>query len=287
MNSSSQAASAPALVALGFTGLEAEVYESLLSSSPATGYGVAQSIRKPLSNVYKALESLQSKGAILVDDGENRVCRAVPVSELLGQLERAFQEKKNFVAEALRGVKGLPSDDRVYQLRSREQVLERCRQMLKECEEVALIDGFPDVLEELRSDVEKTTERGVTVGVMAYSDIAIGGADVFVTLLSEKIVSRWAGEWFCMVVDGSQLLMAFLSLDRSTVHQAIWSSSPFISWVYYSAMAAELSLSRLQAQIKKGVSHEEMMKMDAFKRLWKPEIRGYRNLIERFGSSVR
>ncbi|MDO8629132.1 MAG: helix-turn-helix domain-containing protein, partial [Phycisphaerales bacterium] len=66
------------LVPLGFTPLEGEVYAILVAESPATGYRVAQAIGKPVANTYKAIESLERKGAIVVDDGESRLCRAVP-----------------------------------------------------------------------------------------------------------------------------------------------------------------------------------------------------------------
>src|SRR5688500_1986290 len=60
--------SAQALQDLGFTGLEAEVYAALLEGSPVTAYRVAQQVGKAAANVYKAVESLRRKGAILVDD---------------------------------------------------------------------------------------------------------------------------------------------------------------------------------------------------------------------------
>ena len=57
------------LVEFGFTDLEAEIYLFLLGSSPTTGYRVAKGIRKPAANTYKALQTLATKGAILVEDG--------------------------------------------------------------------------------------------------------------------------------------------------------------------------------------------------------------------------
>ena len=79
------------LVALGFTALEAEIYSLLLEEeAPATGYRVAQALRKPASNIYKALESLESKGAVMVDEGESRLCRPIPPEELLRPARASF-----------------------------------------------------------------------------------------------------------------------------------------------------------------------------------------------------
>src|SRR4051812_35804269 len=111
-----------ALVALGFTGLEAEVYAWLLGESPATGYRVAQALGKPAANTYKAIESLQQKGAVLVEDGESRLCRAVPAEELLRQAERGFAEKRAAAARALSELRGPGGDERVYTIRTADQV---------------------------------------------------------------------------------------------------------------------------------------------------------------------
>lgn len=276
---------AQTLVTLGFTGLEAEIYVALLQSSPATGYGVAQLIGKPLSNVYKALESLQHKGAILVDDGESRMCRAVPADELLNHLDRNFRKNKQRAANALKNLKSHSTDDRIYQLRSHEQVLERCRQMIQDCTEIIILDAFPDLLEELRTDLEKAAGRHLKVAVRNYSPAQIKGAEIFMDPLGEAIIRRWQGQWLCLVVDGSEYLMAFLSADGKRVYQAVWSSSPFISWVYYCALYGEIFFSKLRKEIEAGASNEQLQAvLKQYHLLWEAEPRGYRDLMHRFGS---
>ena len=89
-----QSKSIQTLIDLGFTNLEAEIYTFLLQESPATGYRIAQAIGKPAANTYKTVQSLEKKGALLVDDSEKRLCRAVPADELLNRLERQFSERK-------------------------------------------------------------------------------------------------------------------------------------------------------------------------------------------------
>jgi sugar-specific transcriptional regulator TrmB len=153
------------LTALGFTELEADVYVFLLGESPATGYRVAQAIGKPVANTYKAMQRLQAKGAIVAEDGDGRLGRAVPAEQLLSQLERRFQENRRRAGRALGRIKASPQDDRVYQFRTPAQVLEHCRRMLADCCHVAILDAFPLTLEELRPAVEQAAARGVTVAV--------------------------------------------------------------------------------------------------------------------------
>src|SRR5215813_10675313 len=76
---------------LGFAPLESSVYVQLLRQGPASGYRVAQALGKPIANIYHAIESLQTKGAVTsVDGGDTRLCRAVDPTELLAALQRAY-----------------------------------------------------------------------------------------------------------------------------------------------------------------------------------------------------
>src|SRR5262245_41927355 len=118
-----------ALAQLGFTETEARIYTFLCQEAPATGYRIAQATRKPDANTHTAIEALEQKGAVLTVDGESRMCRAVPLDELLGRLEREFSQQRTRTAEAFAGLEAPVDDDRVYHLRSREQILERARQM--------------------------------------------------------------------------------------------------------------------------------------------------------------
>ena len=131
MKASSQKDGTEALRELGFTEMEADVYMALLQVAPATGYRLAQQVGKAVANVYKALESLQNKGAVLIDDSESRLCRPVPWEDLLRHFESQFNTAKSRAAQALAGLERSGNDERLYQLRSREQVMERARSLLR------------------------------------------------------------------------------------------------------------------------------------------------------------
>lgn len=273
------------LTVLGFTDLEAEVYVSLIKESPATGYRVAQSIGKAAANVYKAIESLQQKGAVLVDEGANRLCRAVPAEELLAQLERSFQRRRLEAANALASLRAAPEDDRVYQLQSVEQVFERCCRMLESCEKVAILDLFPKPLEELRAKIEETARRGIRVLVKAYEPAELAGVDVAVHPQGRLTVRRWPGHWLNVVTDGREHMLAFLTADSRGLHQAIWSGSAYLSWVYHSAVAAELILAAVQRGLDDGATVAKLHQTVAgYQSLFRSDLPGARALLDRFGN---
>ncbi len=247
------------LIALGFTELEAEVYTFLLQESPVTGYRVAQAIGKPAANTYKAIETLHTKGAVIVDKGANRLCRAVPVEELLDQLERTFCERRAQAAGALASLHGsADDDDRIYQLQSREQLFARCRIMLNRARKMVVLDIFPLPLEELRQDIEKAAARGVEVALRAYQPVEVAGVDVAVTSRGQAIMDRYPGQWIIMIVDGREQMLAFLTPDGKGVHQAIWSSSSFLSWVLHSAVSCETALAGIARKLDEGTTVEAL-----------------------------
>src|SRR5580658_1612581 len=106
------------LADLGFTNLEAEIYAFLLQESPATGYRIAQAIGKPAANTYKAIQTLEQKGAVIVEDGASRMCRAVSSDELLSRLTREFESKRISALTSLSALNHVSSDERIYQMRS-------------------------------------------------------------------------------------------------------------------------------------------------------------------------
>lgn len=242
----------PPLVALGLTSLEAEIYCFLVENSPATGYGIAKGIGKPAANTYKALESLHAKGAIVIEDSETRLCRAVAADELLESFERHFVRLKRQAQTQLGRLSPSPSDKRVYQLQTSELVIARYRKMFAESKRVVMLDFFPFPLAELRGNIVSAAKRGVKITMKAYEPCKIPGVSVTVDPNAEAILKKWPGQWANGVFDGEQYLLAFLSKDGHQVRQAIWSNNQYLSWIYYQGFVHELLVSELEAALDKG-----------------------------------
>ncbi|HVP06592.1 MAG TPA: helix-turn-helix domain-containing protein, partial [Candidatus Acidoferrum sp.] len=221
------------LIGLGLTNLEAEIYAFLLAHSPATGYGIAKGIAKPTANTYKALESLQSKGAIIIDDSQTRLCRAVPMEELFGIFQRKFDSFKSEARSELAKIERAPDDSRIYQLQSMDQVISRFRGMFAKARRKIVLDFFPLPAMELRRDILAASERGVSILMKLYLSMDLPGVETVVTNNGPQMVERWPGQWANGVFDGEEYLLAFLSRDGRQVHQAVWSNNQYLSWIYY------------------------------------------------------
>jgi len=228
-----------ALHALGFTEIEALVYAFLLRESPATGYRVSHAIGRQTANTYKAIASLAGKGAIVVDDGGSRLCRAVPPEEVLQGLERRFQADRARALRALQGIAQASGDDRVYQLRSAPQALERARAMLERARALVLLDVFPGPCDALRESIVGATGRARVIAKV-YGDADLPGVTTVRAADAERVLAAWPGQQLSLVVDAEEHLLALFAADMASVHQAVCSNSTFLSCMQHNHLASEL-----------------------------------------------
>jgi len=270
---------ASALASLGFSEIEALVYCFLLQESPATGYRVSHAIGKPTANTYKAIAALSQRGALIVDDSASRLCRAVPYQELLERLQSDFDARRRSAEGELSKLRQASGDDRVYQLTSVEQVLERARAMLAAAKRACLLDLFPAAVSLLAGDLEATAKRGVSVVVRAYRSATVKGVTVIVARDGSRVLSVWPGEQLSIAVDGDQFMTALLSKDAKSVHQAIWSNSTFLSCLQYNALHVELVLTDMLTRSGAAASPLETLSLT---RLKPP---GFQKLNERYGEA--
>ncbi len=143
-----------ALVGFGFTALESEIYAFLLQEHPATGYRVAQAIGKPAANVYKGLEALERKAAVLVEGTNSKEYRPVAPDRLFSRLEKEFLGNKTSAVKMLSALGKPGSSGKMFTLSSRDQALAQARALIGATKDSALFIGSEDFAKELRSELK-------------------------------------------------------------------------------------------------------------------------------------
>ena len=229
-----------ALLAFDFTEIEARIYCFLLEESPATGYRISHAIGKAAANTYKALTALERKGAIIVESGENRLCRATPPDELLAALSKGFESNRDRAKAELAALNLQTEDHRVYQLTTVEQVFARAQAMLESAEEIAIFDIMPGPAQRLEAGVLAARKRDVEIMAVLYEANEVFNTETcLVTPSADRVRSIWPGQQLNLVVDARQTLMAFLSEDCTRVIQAVWTNSSYLSLLNYNFMSSE------------------------------------------------
>ena len=268
---------------LGLNQLEAEVYVYLLPSPPLTAYAIGRALGRPTANVYKAVESLARLGAVLIEEGEQRVCRAVPMSELAKQLQRGYLSTLDRAVRALAASEASPVDERVYKLESVPHVFERCEAMLERAFEVAVIDAFPRSLERIAPAVIAAAARGVEVFVEAYSPIDLPGARVAIFPNGADTLATWRSEQLNVVVDGREHVLALLTSDLSAIRQALWSNSLYLSCIHHAGRLCEHTL----VAMMKADPDEALRLLEEHRFFARSRVPGQRELVERFEWKTR
>lgn len=237
-----------ALSELGFTGLESAIYAFLLRHSPATGYRIAQGIGKPIANTYKAIATLHEKGAIEIEDGETRLCRPVPSNELISRLERQFESRKNSARDLLSAIESSVEDERIYQLRTRGQAIERVREMLHRAETIALVRAGGTVLQDLKADFQRVS-ADVRVLVATDLEIDLGRAEVYDGTEDEFLLA--------VVVDGIEALFGRLDGHEFI---GVWTRSEVIAEIQHAGLAAQINVLAAHARLDEGASTKRISK---------------------------
>lgn len=271
------------LHALGLNKLEARVYVCLLSQPPMTAYGVARKLGVAAANVYKAVESLSARGAVLVESGDNRLCRAVPASEFLAHMEWAFRQRSKEASDALSKLCPPESEDGWYKLESVPQALQRAREMLGRAEKAAVVDAFPRVLAELLPAIRMAVKRGVEVLVQAYEPVQIAGAKVAVAATSAQSVRLWRSEQLNLAIDGRECIVALVDGALTRVHQGLWSQSVYLSCIVFAGLKSEHTIHRMYECLSGGDELNKLKKVLRSHRFFvDAEVPGQVELMRRY-----
>ena len=266
---------------LGFNDLEAEVYMFLLPSEPITAYRIGRAIGRPTANVYKAVESLARRGAVVIEEGEQRTCRAVPVADLTKQLERAFRESLDRAKGALTNLQAAPLDERVYKVESVPRLFERRTEMLRRARRVAIVDAFPGALERIRPAILEAARRDVDVFVEAYAPIDLPGVRLAVFPDGARSVETWGSEQLNVVVDGAEHIVALLSSDLTEIRQAVWSNSLYLSCLQHAGRLCEHTVVAMIAALADGKPDDALRLLEEHRFFLRGDVPGQRMLVER------
>lgn len=283
MNWTGRDAAVQHLRELGLNDVEAQVYTFLLSTDGMTAYKIGKFIGKPTANVYKAVESLSQRGAVLIEDGDNRICRAVPAGDFLKSLEQQFLARTKQADEALRDLTPGAMDERVYRIETSVQVIDRCNTLIDSATDIVVVDAFPLALNAVRGPLVAAAKRGVAVFVEAYAPIEIEGAKVVTFSRGAHAVEQWRSQQLNIAVDGREHVLALLSGDLSEVYQAVWSRSLYLSLILHAGRVCEHTLVRLFEADRNGGTGDELKRILSEHQFFlNSEVPGQKELLKRF-----
>ena len=237
------------LVDLGFTPMEAQVYISLLAESPMSGYSIAKKLGKPAAYVYRAIDALEKKGAVLKEVGTTRQLRATPIEEFINQLNTDYAARLSGAADNLSSINREDWDDKIYTLSTIEQLFERVSSMLDRAQTTIYLDLYPEPHRRLKQKLEAAVERGTKVRAIVYEELPSSKSYQVVASTGRRI-EHWPRQWLRVAVDGSEYLHALLTEDGGDLYNGIWSANPVQAWLAFYSLGMELRLHEMSALVK-------------------------------------
>jgi HTH-type transcriptional regulator, sugar sensing transcriptional regulator len=270
-------------IKLGFNRIEAEAYLTLLRESPLTGYRIAQILNKAAANTYKALESLEKRGAVVAEETPTvKQYAAIPVSDYLDQLESGFKNDRSFLEESLKDINYSLSGDKIFMLQTFDQVLEKCSKMLENAWHSVIVDAFPPMLAKIAPMLEKSAENGVNIIVNAYEPVEVKNCRIIVKSNAAKVLTLWSGDWMNIAVDGREYLITALEKD-GTLQHAIWSNSPYLSFFVFNGFRYEMLFSALSSKIPQDKRLEILNSAFEDINIDIADLPGYKTMLSRLG----
>ena len=138
-----------ALVSLGFTALESEIYACLVREGSSSGYRVAQSIGKPAANTYKSLETLLRKGAVVQDDAKKKTYAPIAPETLLTRLNKDFEKNRASALKAFKDVSVAPTTAKLMPVAALEQAVQIAKNCLATASETVVLIASESVFSSL------------------------------------------------------------------------------------------------------------------------------------------
>jgi len=153
-----------------------------------------------------------------------------------------------------------PAHVGIFELTSVGQVYQRCRELLRSAQAVALLNIDSRPLEELRSELEAAADRGVRVLIKTRAPTQVPGCGIMAPARTQALPSPDAagGEEIAVAVDCREYVQAFLKSDGSEVEEAIWVRRPRLASEVCSLFQSDFTLTRVRAMVQAGKEVKEI-----------------------------
>lgn len=247
---------------LGLSELEANIYIWLLENKRSTGYKISGQIGKPVANTYKALKSLQNKGAVISDDSKGTTYfDTIPIEEFLNKLENEFKQKREQIIDAVDKLEVQQEPTGIYEIKSKDLVFEKAANMIRSAKNAILIDGFPAPMKTIKQNLSEERAKDLNIYVKNYSGDNIDNVHQLKANFDDLPISELNGQWLVVLKDTKESLIAFFNKDGSELIHCIWTRDPFISFVLFNGSLFEFNFTEVYDQIKSNNS-DKMSKIE-------------------------
>ena len=235
---------------MGLSDLEAKVYIWLLENKRSTGYKIAVQIGKPVANTYKALRSLEKKGAVVCDESSHKTYfDTIPVEEFLNKIEKEFIKQRKKIINEVKKLDVQQEPIGIYELQSEELVYEKAIGMIKTAENTLLIDCFPTPMKIIKEHFTEKRSKEISIYVKNYSGEDIDNVNQIKAVNTELPYTDLEGQWLIVLKDTTESLVAYFNKDGTELNHCVWIKDPFISFILFNGSAHEFNFTEVYEKV--------------------------------------
>ncbi len=196
---------------LGMSGYEAKTYLALIGAgAPLNGYEVAKRSGVPRSTVYETLAKLVARGAAFEVRGSSDAVEYLPLParSLLERLGRDYTASLDALGRMLPAIAAPPTAHLIHDLRGRESLLERARDVVAGARRELFLSVWPEEMDVLGEEVARASQRDVDISVVAFGEVAPVGHTYQHQLSAPDVVLENLGcRLFTLVGDRSEAVI--------------------------------------------------------------------------------
>jgi len=247
---------------IGLNELEATIYIWLLENNRNTGYGIATQINKPVANTYKALKSLEKKGAVISDNSSNNTYfTSVPIEEFLNKIEREFIDTRDQIIKESNNLKTQQVTGGIYELQSAELVFEKATTMINTANITLLVDCYPTPLKQLNESIKEKSSDNIPIFLKNYCDTKFENINQIRADNISLPIEDLGGEWLIVLKDTNESLVSLFDEDGLKLKHGIWTKDSLLSFALFNGSIFEFSYT----EIFEKIYYDKSIKVDRIK----------------------
>ncbi len=153
---------------LGFTEYEAKAYLTLLAISPATAYEVSKIAGLPKANVYTAIQSLASQGAVQPVSAEPVRYAALEPVVVFGQIAKTTDERCQQVARQLASRTHAHPTEHVWTINGEREIHDKIADMINSAQRHVWLKGPKRLLQGHIEELRNASIKGVGILIVLF-----------------------------------------------------------------------------------------------------------------------
>lgn len=227
-----------ALIAVGLTRQEAQLYLLLHTEGAMTGYEASKQSGISRSNAYMGLAGLAEKGAAVCVEGPVRQYSAVEVAEFCRYQTRRYQEIIAVIRKNM--PKQRPVREPFLTISGSDPILQKLKDMIDQARQRVYLGLAAREIERIRPDIEAAVARGLKVVLLTSPDARIPGT---VFYAAEKVPGQ-----IRVIADSSVIMTGTLQDDQTS--SCLLSRDQALVTLFKEAMANEIRLITMDRPLK-------------------------------------